>query len=75
MLCITLTAAVLVTAGAAFAQEAPEGNRVVQRGDQEHHAQDENADPLKYAQRAGLQMHHVLGVVGVRQQARASQKS
>jgi hypothetical protein len=28
MLCITLTAAALVAAGAAFAQEAPEGNRV-----------------------------------------------
>jgi predicted lactoylglutathione lyase len=28
MLCITLTAAGLVAAGAAFAQEAPEGNRV-----------------------------------------------
>ncbi len=35
----------------------------------------EYADPLKNAQRTGLQVHHELGVVGVGQQARAGQKS
>ena len=52
----------------------PKAAGVMQRGDQKHHAQHEYADALENAQRTGLQMHHELRVIGVGQQAHASQK-
>jgi hypothetical protein len=45
MLCITLTAAALVAAGAAFAQEAPEGNRVEINGMQMYYEVSGGGDP------------------------------
>ncbi len=45
-------------------QAAPP-SRVVQSGDEEHHAQRGDADPLEDTQGTRLQAQHVLRVVGV----------
>jgi hypothetical protein len=46
MLCITLTAAALVAAGAAFRQQAPEGNRVEINGTQMYYEVSGGGDPM-----------------------------